>query len=55
MLLLVKAGWHVSRRSLTCAILRDLMLPVLYLNAWGGNRFEWRGHDMRAVESARPS
>jgi ceramide glucosyltransferase len=55
MLLLVKAGWHVSRRSLTCAILRDLMLPVLYLNAWGGNRFEWRGHDMRAAESARTS
>lgn len=55
MLLLVKAGWHVSRHSLTCAVLRDLMLPVLYVNAWGGSRFEWRGHDMRAVESARSS
>jgi ceramide glucosyltransferase len=55
MLLLVKAGWHVSRHSLACALLRDLMLPVLYVNAWGGSRFEWRGNDMRAVESARLS
>jgi ceramide glucosyltransferase len=51
----VKAGWHVSRHSLACAILRDLMLPVLYLNAWGGSRFEWRGHEMRAAEGARLS
>jgi ceramide glucosyltransferase len=55
MMLLVKARWHVSRHSLASAILRDLMLPVLYVNAWGGSRFEWRGHDMRAVESARLS
>lgn len=55
MLLPVMAGWPVSRHSLICAILRDLMLPVLYVNAWGGSRFEWRGHDMRAVESARLS
>jgi len=55
MTLLVKAGWHVSRHSLACAVLRDLMLPVLYVNAWGGSRFEWRGHDMRAVEGARLS
>jgi ceramide glucosyltransferase len=55
MTLLVKAGWHVSRHSLACAVLRDLMLPVLYVNAWGGSRFEGRGHDMRAVESARLS
>jgi ceramide glucosyltransferase len=55
MMLLVKARWHVSRHSLTCAILRDLMLPVLYVNAWGGSQFEWRGHDMRAVESAKLS
>lgn len=54
MLLLVKARWHVSRHSLACAILRDLMLPVLYASAWG-SRFEWRGHDMRAVEGARLS
>ncbi|MDT3687725.1 MAG: ceramide glucosyltransferase [Pseudorhodoplanes sp.] len=53
MMLLVKTGWHVSRHSLTCAILRDLMLPVLYVNAWGGSRFEWRGHNMRAVEGTR--
>ena len=55
MLLLAKAGWHYSRYSLACAILRDLMLPVLYVNAWLGSSFEWRGNDMRAFEKARLS
>lgn len=55
MLLLLKAGWHLSRHALTCAILRDLLLPVLYVNAWTGRRFEWRGHAMRAAEGARLS
>jgi ceramide glucosyltransferase len=55
LMLLVKAGWHVSRHALTCAILRDLLLPILYVNAWAGRRFEWRGHAMRAVEGARLS
>ena len=51
----VKAGWHHSRRSVACFMLRDLMLPVLYLNAWFGRGFEWRGNEMQAVESARLS
>ena len=55
MFLLVKANWHVSRHSLVCAVLRDLMLPLLYINAWGGSRFEWRGNDMRAVEGTKLS
>jgi ceramide glucosyltransferase len=36
-------------------MLRDALLPVLYVNAWLGRGFEWRGNDMRAVESARLS
>jgi ceramide glucosyltransferase len=54
-LLAVKAQWHRSSRSLVCFLLRDLMLPILYANAWFGRGFEWRGHEMRAVENARPS
>lgn len=55
MFLVVKAGWHLSRHSLACAMLRDVMLPVLYVNAWGGSAIEWRGNEMQAVESARLS
>ncbi len=54
-LLAAKAGWHHSRWSIATYMLRDLMLPVLYVNAWLGRGFEWRGNDMRAVESARLS
>jgi ceramide glucosyltransferase len=54
-LLSVKAGWHTSRWSVATFMLRDLMLPVLYSNAWLGRGFEWRGNDMRAVEGARLS
>jgi ceramide glucosyltransferase len=54
-LLAVKAGWHTSRWSVATYILRDAILPVLYVNAWLGRGFEWRGNDMRAVESARLS
>ncbi len=54
-LMTVKAQWHHSARTPLCCLLRDLLLPVLYANAWLGRDFEWRGHDMRAVENARLS
>jgi ceramide glucosyltransferase len=28
-------------------VIRDLLLPVLWLAAWVGNQFEWRGNPMR--------
>jgi ceramide glucosyltransferase len=54
-LLSVRSDWHHSRRSVATFMLRDAMLPVLYVNAWLGRGFEWRGNDMRAVEGARLS
>jgi ceramide glucosyltransferase len=54
-LLSASAEWHHSRRSVATFMLRDAMLPVLYVNAWLGRRFEWRGNDMRAAEGARLS
>lgn len=54
-LLAAKTNWPVSRWSVATYMLRDAMLPVIYVNAWLGRGFEWRGHDMRAVESPRLS
>lgn len=54
-LMTVRVRWHHSSRTVLCCMLRDLMLPCLYANAWFGRTFEWRGNDMRAVENARLS
>jgi len=51
-----RAGWHFSWRSVGICILRDALLLVLWLCAWAGNDFEWRGNAMTiATESARTS
>jgi len=41
------AGWHLSARSVALLLLRDLLLPALWLAAWAGNEFVWRGTPMR--------
>jgi len=50
------AGWHWSiRMPLACA-LRDILLPLLWIDAWLGSSFTWRGTEMRpreAVEAPR--
>lgn len=50
-----KARWPLSRWTLPCALMRDLMLPVLWVSAMAGNGFEWRGNDMSAVEREAPA
>jgi ceramide glucosyltransferase len=50
-----KAQWPCSARTLLCAMLRDLMLPALWVSAMLGNSFEWRGNDMNAVEREAPA
>lgn len=47
------AGWHLSRWSIPAMLLRDLVLPVLYVQGWIGNGFVWRGNAMRLTEPAR--
>lgn len=42
------ARWHMTPISPLAWILRDLMLPVLWIFAWLGNGFTWRGHEMSA-------
>jgi ceramide glucosyltransferase len=46
------AGWHISVFSPLAWLLRDLLLPVLWLEGWAGNKFVWRGNDMSVAKSA---
>lgn len=36
------AGWHFSWRSLPALILRDVLIPVLWVASWTSNAFAWR-------------
>jgi ceramide glucosyltransferase len=44
------AGWHLSWRWVAGCLVRDALLPVLWLAAWLGNEFEWRGNSMRIAQ-----
>jgi ceramide glucosyltransferase len=46
MLLAWNAGWPLSMRSLLAAMLRDLMMPPLWIAAWSDAGFVWRGNAM---------
>lgn len=46
------AGWHLGRWSLPAMLLRDLLIPVLYVQGWVGNGFVWRGNTMRLAAPA---
>lgn len=53
--LLAKAGdWPRAPADLAAWITRDALLPALWIAAWGGNSFEWRGNAMTAAEVAAP-
>jgi ceramide glucosyltransferase len=43
------AGWHLPGLYPVYAILRDLMLPTLWVSAWAGRDFTWRGNEMTVV------
>jgi ceramide glucosyltransferase len=44
--------WHLTPLSPLCAMLRDLLLPGLWIDAWIGTDFVWRGNPMSvAVDS----
>ena len=45
------AGWPLSWRSLPAWFIRDLLLPVLWSEAWAGDRFVWRGNAMSVDEA----
>ncbi len=40
------AGWQLSWRSVAMWMVRDALLPVLWIAAWARDDFEWRGNAM---------
>jgi len=47
--------WYFSWRMPLLFLLRDAMLPVVYVDAWLVNDFVWRGTEMTMREEERPS
>jgi ceramide glucosyltransferase len=51
-LLAAIVGWHVSARYPLICLIRDALLPVLFVSALQGDDFVWRGNEMQ-VERLR--
>jgi ceramide glucosyltransferase len=49
------AGWHWSIRMPLACVLRDVLLPLLWVDAWLGSNFTWRGTEMRPREAVELS
>jgi ceramide glucosyltransferase len=47
------AGWHLRWYSPFSWMLRDALLPVLWVEGWVGDTFVWRGNDMSVAASER--
>jgi ceramide glucosyltransferase len=47
------AEWHLGWRSPILWMLRDLMIPAVWINGWLGNQFVWRGNRMRVMTGAQ--
>jgi len=45
------AGWQLSLWSPLAWAMRDALLPVIWVHAWLSDSFEWRGSEVRTVES----
>lgn len=48
-------SWPLSLRSITTWMLRDALLPVLWITGWIGDDFEWRGHAMTIADQGGPA
>jgi ceramide glucosyltransferase len=46
------ARWHLAPLYPLQALLRDLLLPLLWIDAWIGTDFVWRGHQMSIATDA---
>ena len=54
-LLALSAGWPITARSIFAWLLRDLLLPVLWIFAWMGNSFVWHGNLMATNQKPLPN
>jgi ceramide glucosyltransferase len=44
------AGWQMSRWSIPIWLLRDALVPVVWVLAWTSDEFEWRGNAMTVAD-----
>ena len=44
-------GWPSGWRILPAMLIRDLLLPALFVSAWFGSGFEWRGNAMTVADN----
>jgi ceramide glucosyltransferase len=44
--LAVAKGWPVSLRLCLAMMVRDILMPAIWLRSWVGGSFEWRGNTM---------
>jgi len=49
------AGWHFRSLSPLAWLLRDMLLPALWVKAWTGSDFVWRGHAMSVATAGSDS
>jgi ceramide glucosyltransferase len=40
------AGWPINLRAIFAMFLRDLLLPAIWISAWGNSNFVWHGNVM---------
>jgi len=45
--LTITVDWHMSWRMPFMWVFRELIIPAIWITAWLGNNFEWRGHKMK--------
>ncbi|NBX10527.1 MAG: hypothetical protein EBR05_12200, partial [Marivivens sp.] len=51
-LLARRAGWPAKPRDIATWIMRDAMIPALWVAGWRGQGFEWRGNSMKGSNGA---
>ncbi len=49
------ARWNLSWRSPAAWIIRDVLLPPLWIASWMGNSFDWRGNSMTISGDDHPA
>ncbi|SDG75857.1 ceramide glucosyltransferase [Alloyangia pacifica] len=47
------AGWPAGARDLAAMLVRDLLLPAIWVATWAGRGISWRGTDMGPDSSAK--
>lgn len=46
-------GWHLTWATALMAVVREVLMPMLWVQAWLGTSFSWQGHEMSAERPGR--